>query len=580
MWFWYSIALRNGQRLYRDMHVPMQPLFILLTKWNQQIFGESWLASKILAAIQVLLYVSGLYVITDRIPWADWKKALVILCVFGMTIMAFYSRFDDFHITGQCLLVASLILLLPRDLEHREATWRAALLGLFAGLAIGNRLNDGGMLFIASGTALLVLSDRRRIFRGLVFCSTAALALGMLVALTRSSLHDWSTQTIFRATAIKGGSSQIFSAPFHFPVSISFSLLGDPHLVNDLALASLLFVGITYSYVLKAHNNRYRRVFASLTVAYAIGSVLFLLQQSLSGSSVLSVSDACTVGTYVLFVTLSLRLLHRALFARTGEWNRYEVFLLFPFGQMVSGAMTSGESFLEAYPPLAFLLLLITFILPDILSNGWKEKLYTSLLLFLAVGSFISKTSHPYYWHHYNDRGFFLARQWYQHPQLGPMYIETAQLDFMQSLCSQIEPSQHTELLAMPWPYPNYFCNVAPWHGYVQTWYDTSSKATIDHLREELQEHPPEWIAYQRSFDMIGAHEITFNNNKRLPHRDMDDDIEAKLRSNQWTLTWQRCFGGADWLLIHTRPVRSGEPSDVLLPSNDYVNLCSRTGYW
>ena len=78
---------------------------------------------------------------------------------------------------------------------------------------------------------------------------------------------------------------------------------------------------------------------------------------------------------------------------------------------------------------------------------------------------------------------------------------------------------------------------------------------------------------------MIRAHEITFNNWMPLPQRDMDKLIAIQLRSGRWSLPWQRCFGGTDWLVIHTRPAGPAEPNDVLLPSSDQVNLCSRTSY-
>src|SRR5436305_2850713 len=40
LWFWYAILLRNGQRLYADMHLPLQPLFVLLTAWTQELLGK------------------------------------------------------------------------------------------------------------------------------------------------------------------------------------------------------------------------------------------------------------------------------------------------------------------------------------------------------------------------------------------------------------------------------------------------------------------------------------------------------------------------------------------------------------
>ena len=305
---------------------------------------------------------------------------------------------------------------------------------------------------------------------------------------------------------------------------------------------------------------------------------LILLQQALSGKSVLAVSDVFGLLLYGLIVFLPLRLLHLALLGRGAQWNRNELFLLLPFGQIFAGTMTSGGSILEAYTPLAFFLLLLPFIIPSILATVWNRVAFATVLCLLAVGSLIYKIVVPYQWLHYADVTMFQDRTLYRHPDFGPMVIERPQLALMQSMCAAIKPgTQPAQLLAMPWPYPNYFCNIPPWHGYVQTWYDTSTKDTIDALVHELQTGPPEWIVYQRSLETMLAHENTFAHGHKLPHRAMDTLIAAQLRGGRWSLPWQRCFGGTDWLVIHTRPAQPGEPNEDLLPYDNKINLCSRT---
>ena len=581
LWYWYAQALRHGQRLYGDLHVPMQPFFFLTTEFGQRLFGNSWLASKIFAAVQVFAYCFGLLLVVRRVSWSDRARALLLIAVFGMTIMAFYSRFDDFHVTGHCLVVYSVYFLLRlRDTGTRKHTLQLALvLGLLSGLGLGNRLNDGSLLCAAVAVCIAVFARQAGILAPVSFLATALLTLAALVAATHAGLHDWLQYTIIRAAAIKGGTAHIFSSPLHFPITVQLDLETDPHLLRDFGYALVLVGSLAYArYFRQLRRPRYTRRITIAAGLLAVPLSLALLQQSLSGGSVLSVAQACTIALYVLFVGLLLRLLHLHLTGRLAEWNRLEVLLLLPFGQIFAGAMTSGESFDEAYSPLAFFLLVLPFVLPSLLRVPWQRIAFAGVLAILACGSLLAKATHPYFWLHYNDRAFFVDRTWYNHPTFGPMYVERPQLALMQSMCRAIRPSTNPpQLLAMPWPYPNYFCNIPPWHGYVQTWYDTTTRQTIEHLIEELRQNPPEWIAYQRSFDTIRANEIIFNGGRDLPHRELDAFIQTQLEAGRWTLPWQRCFGGTDWVVIHTRTPRPGEPNDNLLPSTDTVNLCART---
>ena len=46
------------------------------------------------------------------------------------------------------------------------------------------------------------------------------------------------------------------------------------------------------------------------------------------------------------------------------------------------------------------------------------------------------------------------------------MIIRTDMLNFIQPVCDQLgPPATDRELLSLPYPYANYFCNIPPWHG-------------------------------------------------------------------------------------------------------------------
>jgi len=135
------------------------------------------------------------------------------------------------------------------------------------------------------------------------------------------------------------------------------------------------------------------------------------------------------------------------------------------------------------------------------------------------------------------------------------MIIDNHLLKFITPICAVInDGDSNPQLLSMPWGYANYYCNIPPWHGYVQTWFDTSSKPYIDALVSELRSSPPKWILYQRQLGILAFHEIIYNQGKPLPQRDLDDLILSKIDDGEWRVVRQEDYGtDSTWMLLRTK---------------------------
>jgi hypothetical protein len=166
----------------------------------------------------------------------------------------------------------------------------------------------------------------------------------------------------------------------------------------------------------------------------------------------------------------------------------------------------------------------------------------------------------PYAWHSTQPQAMFVGRQWYRHPLYGPMVIETRQLQFIEPICDRVEPDgADAGFLSLPYSYANYFCDIPPWHGYVQTYFDTSTAETIFGLMDELQQAPPKWILYERQLDSLAAHERQYNHGQPLPHRYLDQFLEEKLADGEWKAVYTSDYASTplwkeQWILIQTRP--------------------------
>ncbi len=112
LWYWYAYLLRSGHHLYSDMHLPLQPLFVVETAAFIALLGKGWIVSKIPAMFHLVAFAVGLLLILRSSIWGDRDKALLFGCCFFVSICSGLYRFDDYHVladrfTVNCSSLAS-----------------------------------------------------------------------------------------------------------------------------------------------------------------------------------------------------------------------------------------------------------------------------------------------------------------------------------------------------------------------------------------------------------------------------------------------------------------------------------------
>jgi hypothetical protein len=562
-WMWYAVFLHSGQRLYSGMHLALQPLFVLETSASIALFGKGWLLSKIPAALHLVAYCFGLSLIARSSNLSDRQKALVLACVFFVSIDFVAYRFDDYHVLADCFQIYSLVTLLAlrKSSSLARSVGLATVLAVLSGLALMTRLNDGAALMLGVAIAILFLAPSRRLLSLFLFAAFAALTVVLVVHLTGDSLHDWATYSIFKAAGSKGGAGNILAYPLQLPRNAL-------HFLARLTTLTLLvcFFGIALVWVFLIRPFFLTRAPGNLLkllagVALILLPFLWLGYHLVDSFPVLAFPPLGVLLAYALGLAVVLRTLGQKFLADTAHpWNPREILLLIPLGQLASGSMSSGGSPLGLNGPLAIILLLLPIASPIRLKREAARAYAFALLGLLALDGAAFKYRVPFQWHSYTAAPMFTARQWYHHPDYGPMVIERDQFAFIQPICSAVQADGAQQgLLSLPYPFPNYFCSIPPWHGYVQTFYDTSTRQTIQALTAELQTEPPKWIVYQRQPYNMSLHEQIFNHNQPLPHRALDQLIEDKLASGTWQPVYTTTYGSnnpfADqWTLIRTRP--------------------------
>ncbi len=221
LWFWYSSFFDNGKRIYADMHLPLQPLFVLDTSAFRAVLGTGWLVSKIAPALHVVALCLALLLLVRQSALSDLRKAIVLVCCFFIFISTESYRFDDYHVVANCFVLYSLVALLSLRTSSsvRRTLGLVAILGALSGLTLTTRPNDGAALFVGVLLALVCLTPRKKLLSLLLFCLATGLTVLLTVSLTGDSLHDYATTSIFRAAGGKGGFASVLAKPLQLPSS-------------------------------------------------------------------------------------------------------------------------------------------------------------------------------------------------------------------------------------------------------------------------------------------------------------------------------------------------------------------------
>jgi len=557
VWFWYADAFHRGAKLYAGLHLALQPLFIIEYNAWVRLVGVNCIRIEMLSFLHIFALCIGILLVLRESSWPDWQKAIVLSGTFIVFITFNAYLFNDYHVTADLLSLYAFVLLLrlARAQTARGHLGLAIALGLIAGLALTNRVNDGAALVASTTICSFLIARQRRFAVACLCCGTAILTVLLVVYSTGDTFSDYISNSVLRAAGSKGGGGSLLADPILLVIDAVRSLRAGGKWMLLWTLLILAAGAVLYRYR-KARPATIIGMQLVIAAAAFAGSSALTRNQLLHGSLIGVLSILSVLLAYLMVALVAIRFALWKAGRGNIDWDPREFLTILILFGTAAGSASTGGSAGNFYWTMALLLLLVPILQPFRRQAAWIDPSLVTLLLLLTFTGLMGKIKSPYSWHNYQSSPMFQARQWYRHPVYGLLYMEKDQLQFAEPVCNEIAQNdpQH-ELLSLPYPYPNYFCAVAPWHGYVQTFFDTSTRSTIEGLIAELQADPPQWIVYQRELANLTAHERIYNHGQRLPQRDLDDLIMHKIASGEWQLVDKRNYlEGDGWLVIRTRP--------------------------
>jgi hypothetical protein len=556
MWFWYADLFHHGVKLYSVLHTPLQPDFVLLNSAWMSVVGRKTVLTQVPSLFFILALCASLYLVLRESDWPDWQRAIMLVGAFALNVSGHSYRFDDYHVMAECCILFALLMLLwiARAESVREQLLWTAVLGVLCGITLTTRLPDGVAALAAASCCLPFLIRSRRLLAVLVLLASAfALAL-LLVSCTGDSLSAYLSNSVFKAAASKGGTGSLAAAPF--------LLLRNALLFLRIS-GKWLLVWLAAVIALGAVAYRYLKLPARFVVLLqlAFATLSFLLSSPelrgllLRGVLLRPVLLVLIVATYLVTPLVAIRA--GWLKVRGLPLDARECLVLLPFAVWGSYAAGAGaEPLTNYYGPIVMLLVMFPVLVSFQKLVVWVNASFVTLMVLLGLSAISSKYLLPYSWQNYSYSPMFQHREWYRHPVYGPLYIDSDLLHFSEAICKDIQGGgPGSELLSLPYPYPNYFCDTPPWHGYVQTFFDTSTRSSIEQMMRDLDTAPPQWIVYQRQIHILDGAERLYNHGQPIAQRDLDTMILQKIASGAWRLVDKRDYlEGDGWYVIQTRP--------------------------
>jgi hypothetical protein len=556
-WFWYATLFHHGAKLYADLHLALQPLLILEMDVWMKLFGTKCLVTEIPSVLHLLVLCLGLVLLLRESDWPDWQKAVMLASAFVLWVAGPSYRFDDYHVTAESFILYTLVmlLLLAKTDSARRQFMLSAAMGVLCGFTITSRINDGVALLAATVVCLLVLARKRKVIVSSLFVVTSAVTAVLVVESTGDSLSDYLSNSLFRAVGSKGGSGSLLAAPFHlFPNALEMRHGG---MWIFLCGFAIVVVGVVAQRYWKKSVGEI--VMMQLLTVWVIFNVIShqRREELLDGLVIQFVVPLTIVAIYLLAPVVAARYSMGKLGFGKREWDAREILVLLPLAESASNSASGAATPLSGYyGQFAMVLLLILVIQPFRKQVSWANATFLTILASVGISGLAAKVQEPYEWNSHLSSPMFVDRQWYLHPVYGPMYMGLKQLNLHRSICADIGgENSKAEMLSLPFSYPNYFCDITPWHGYVHTFFDTTLRSTMDELMKDLQTRPPRWIVYQRQLVSIAPLEKLFNHGQPSPQRDLDEMIMQKMATGQWHLVDKKVQDAdSTWYVIRTGP--------------------------
>ena len=552
-WQLYAAEMLRGKGLYSDLNLNLQPVFPLFVMVSTLVSGGSFFVEKLTYLPTLLAYVTFIYKLCGLAQANRLQTSILTVAVFFTATHFTGYRFDDYHALVHVGVMASAYFSARYLMGEVPFIRFVALQSLLTILVLLTKPNEGLVLL---GSVPLVVLSRERGLRTLLLAAALSLAIAavifvLIIAAIGETPAAWLDRTILDAPSAKGG-----GALLGYPLQLYQKAAG--FLVPNLLVAVLATASVLlFSWSLYSRRNN--AVWLILAFGFATVILGLLYGPDLLIPLVpLSLFAATAIGSFVLFRTIRFQT------GKTVASPDLLPLFHYPWLLYLTGSLSSGGNFFGLFFPIALVLLLIPAIRvrgqPLFQQYRAAAPGFYAFCFVIGLQALGYRYLQPYAWLSYSAEPAFSNHRLVTDDRHGPHIISRRLLSLVEPVCAQV--GAEDSLLSLPYSFANHYCGRQPWHGFVQTFYDTSTRPTIERLQGELRDAPPDYIFYQRQPIYLREHEVFFHRGERLPHRDLDEMIMGNIERGRWEVVYRsELYQPSTWLLIRTRRPKERFPA-------------------
>ena len=552
-WQLYAQEMLKGKRLYSDLDFNLQPLFPLLTLISIKLSPGGLLSGRWLFFLIMAAYVAVVSRLCRMAKVGPLTSFALMIGVFFTSIHFLAFRFDDYHGLSGLLCYTSLLVSMALQRGDLSITRFGLLQAAICTATALTRPNDGVAIALAAALVLVLRKGVRRdvVVAGLwsVLLSASLILLTLLVL--RETPQIWFQKSVIEASSAKGGGGSFLGYPMlMYRTALTNVAL---YLLLPFWLSILGVIGAVWmSRRLTAQGSPYAAVATAAAWVMFAGLILstnrFLLIEHVAPIVIIGSLAAC----FWAIAAVIWRM------AKRGAAPRQDIdqaLFAYPTMLFVFGSLSSGGNYFSLYQPMAMALVLFVIFATQTARPLSQSRLVQGVLLIfftvIAIEGVEDRVKSPYLWLDYRVppmTGEYLLRN----DRNGLHVIPKELAGMIDPVCARLTPGK--SLLSVPWSFANAYCHVEPWHGYVQTFFDTTTAPRIEALRRDLERAPPDFIFYQQQSIVMRNHEIMYHKGAPVAQRGLEEQIMRNVAAGKWRIVFtSHTYDPSVWYLIQTR---------------------------
>lgn len=557
-WFTvYGKLINEGMTPYKDFYLYLTPLYPLFIAQFIEVFGESFIALRLLGFFITLLITSSLFIILSNRFKPIPAMFTTITCIFYYQSGVAYISYDFTQLLTLMTLASLLMLIIVGDLKNENYDKDRVkiiicllLSGLFASLAFLTKQSNGLMILIASGIAssYLVYFNYRnnlKLFFYYMIGVFTPLSIIFIWLISENALGDFFNQIFTDALSTKGDIDQVL---FSW-IKNSFNNIFFLQMKTVITwLLKLFFISLTTYYIFKKINFSKKKKYEYLYIFFLTSLVILFILNSYYDYFHFNekiITQALHYNNYLISISLSGIIIIFLLFIISNFSKKLPfnfkpqdmMILIFSSGMIFGNGTSAGLSEVGVF-------LFLGYILTYLMSSKFFQipgtiiVLYLGLLLIFMFSN--KKFSIPYAWWGVQEPDIRIERSYSNIKLLRNLELSKISSDRLNSINAVLKNyGNRNSIFAFPnIPLMYLLADNLPKSKVIVPWFDFLPDRRASEESERILENNPDVIINLVLPEIAwSTHERLFRNSNRLGQRDIYDAINIlTLRKRLYNL--------------------------------------------